>query len=211
MKKLVKTILVGLIVISANSFGQTADNKNNISIGGGKQSYNGDLGNSWFKMDEEWYGFVSLHYNRYLTKSFDFSASFTHGDYGKCRDHEDDIYRPDGTLVLNMLSRLTTGIISMKYKFANGYLLKENAKLSPYIYLGGGINNISNRWWDDKTRVNPGNFTSVNGGIGLRYNFYKNFSFTYNLGIGVFTSDNLDFRSSNDKYLQHNFMLGINF
>ncbi len=210
MKKLVKTIIIALILITANSFGQTSDKKNNISIGGGKESYNGDLGNSWFHLDEEWYGFVSIHYSHYLNKSFDFSASVTHGDYGKCREHDDEIYREDGTEVLNMLSRLTTGILSVKYKFANGYLLKENAKLAPYIYVGGGINNISNRWWNDKKRVNPGNFGSINGGIGLRYNFYKNFSFTYNLGIGYFMSDNLDFRTSNDKYLQHNFMFGIN-
>jgi len=67
--------LIGLLTISLNSLGQTSDNKNNISIGGGKESYNGDLGNAWFKLDEEWYGFVSIHYNRYFNKSFDFNAS----------------------------------------------------------------------------------------------------------------------------------------
>lgn len=211
MKHLATTILVGLLIISTDSFGQTIDRKNNISIGGGKQSYNGDLGNYWFKLDEEWYGFVSIQYGRYLTKSFDINATVTHGDYGKCREENSAIYREDGTEILNMLSRLTTGVLSVKYKFANGYLLKENAKFAPYVYVGGGFNNVSNHWWNDKTRVNPGNFTSINGGAGITYNFYKNLSFTYQAGIGYFTSDDLDFRDSNDKYLQNNFLLGINF
>ena len=34
-------LLIGLIAISICSNGQTNDRKNNISVGGGKESYNG--------------------------------------------------------------------------------------------------------------------------------------------------------------------------
>lgn len=213
MKKLTQLFLAVVMLSSINGFSQTLtlNKKSTLSFGIGKQSYNGNLGNAWFKMDEEWYVFGSLKYSRLLNKSFDASLSVTHGDYGHCREAEEPQFRPDGTEVLNLLSRLTAAVVTVKYKFANGYLLKENAKFSPFVYAGAGFNNVSNFLWSDKTRVNPGNFSSINGGIGLQYNFYKNFNFSYDLGIGAFTSDDIDFRKSHDKYLQSNFMFGMSF
>jgi hypothetical protein len=213
MKNLASLFILGIVIISTNSFGQTSEKKNNFSIGGGKEAYNGDLGNAWFKPEEEWYGFVSLRYSHYLNKSFDVTASLTHGDYGHCRESDEERFRDDGTEVLNMLSRLTSGVLLMKYKIANGYMINENAKFAPYIYLGGGVNNISNHWWKDKNRVNTGNYGSINGGLGLSYNFYKNLSFTYNLGFGYYSSDNIDRRidGSNDMFMQHSFLVGVNF
>jgi len=206
-------LLITLLALSLCGFAQTADKKNNISIGGGKGSYVGDLGSGAFQPNDEWYGFLGATYSRYLSKSFDVSISITSGDYGHCRDADDPAVRPDGSSVLNMLCRLTTGVASLKYKFANGYLLKENAKLAPYVYAGMAINNISEMWWKDHSRANQGNYGSINGGAGVRYNFYKNFTLTYNAGIGYFLTDKIDFRTkgSNDMYLQSTFAIGINF
>ncbi len=159
--------------MSIQCFGQTADRKNNISLGGGKQSYNGDLGNAWFKADEEWYGFVAANYSRYLNKSFDFNLSVTYGDYGHCREEGESEFRADGSEVLNMLSRLTTSIVSLRYKFSNGYILKENARLAPYIYAGAGFDKLRNTW--SYPRANMGNYTSFNGGLGCRYNITKKY------------------------------------
>lgn len=206
-------ILIGLISLAIYGYGQTSEKKNNISIGGGTQYYNGDLGNSFFALKDEWYGVVGLNYSRYLNKSFDASFTTTTGDYGHCRDKEDPQFRSDGTEVLNMLSRLTTGIITLKYKFYNGYILKENAKISPFVYIGFGINNVTDFWWANKNRVNAGNYTSLNGGLGLRYNFCNKFNFTYNLGLGYFMTDKIDKRVEgiNDMYLQNTFLIGMNF
>lgn len=210
MKKLT---IVAMLFAGLTTFAQTAEKKNNISFGVGTQAYNGDLGNPWFDAGDEWYGIASLNYNRYLNRSFDAGLLFTSGDYGHCRDKEDAQFRPDGSEVLNMLSRLTTGIVTVKYKFANGYILKESARLAPYVYLGGGINNISEYWWAAKDRANTGYYGSVNGGLGVRYNLCRNFSVTYNLGFGMFTSDNIDKRvqGSNDMYMQNTILFGVNF
>ena len=209
-----KAIQFGLILFLVNvSFSQSIEQKNNISIGGGKGAYKGDLGNSWFQPDEEWYGYFALHYNRYINKSFDFGSSLTFGDYGRCREEGDLRYRPDGTEILNMLSRLTSLVVCGKYKFANGYLMKENSKFEPYIYAGAGINNISEYWWEDKKRAIEGNYASLNGGFGVRYNFAKRFNFTYNLGLGYFSSDKIDDRvqGDNDMFMQQSILLGMNF
>jgi hypothetical protein len=206
-------LLVGLIVLSISGFGQTSEKKNNISVGLGTNAYNGDLGNPWFNPKDEWYGVGSLNYGRYLNRSFDISLALTSGDYGHCRDEDDERFRPDGSEVLNMLSRLTTGVIAVKYKFTNGYILNENAKIGPYIYLGGGINNISEYWWANKTRANTGNYGSYNGGLGVRYNVCSHLNVTYNLGFGYFTTDNIDKRAegTKDMYMQNTILFGVNF
>ncbi len=213
MKQFKNVLIIAIIAISNSSYAQTAERKNNISIGGGSEGYKGDLGSVWFKRGEEWYGFAGINYSHYLNKSFDFTTSLTFGDYGHCREADENQYRDDGTEVLNMLGRLTSLVVSVKYKFANGYLLKENARIAPYIYLGAGANNISEHWWKNKTRANTGYFGSFNGGLGAQYNFYKRFNFTYNLGFGYFTSDNVDKRKDggNDMLMQQSLMLGFNF
>jgi hypothetical protein len=209
-----KVILVGILFISLNtSYAQTQEKKNNLSIGGGQGAYNGDLGNAWFVSDEEWYGFIALHYSRFINKSFDMTSSITFGDLGHCREEDESQFRSDGSEVLNMLSRLTSVVFSLKYKFANGYILKENARLSPYVYLGVGVNNISEYWWSNKNRAIVGNYGSLNGGLGIRYNFLEKYNFTYNMGIGYFTSDKIDNRveGRNDMFMQQTILLGMNF
>jgi hypothetical protein len=153
MKHLKSTLLFLITTISITSYAQTAEKRNNISIGGGSEGYNGDLGSVWFDMDEELYGFVGIHYNRYLTQSFDLTSSLSFGDYGHCRWAGQDQFRPDGSEVLDMLGRLTCLVFSAKYKFANGHIINENAKIAPYLYLGAGINNLSEYW--RKTKQGP--------------------------------------------------------
>jgi len=114
------------------------------------------------------------------------NTSITFGDYVHCRKDGENKYRDDGTEVLNMLGRLTSFVVAGKYKFANGYIMKENAKLAPYIYLGAGVNNISEHWWKDKPRAQIGNYTSLNAGLGVRYNLCHKFNIGYNMGYGYF-------------------------
>jgi hypothetical protein len=213
MKQVKITFIILFASLSIGSIGQTLERKSNISVGGGSQGYKGDLGSVWFNVEEEWYGFAAIHFNRYLSKSFDFSSSITFGDYGHCRESDESRYRPDGTEVLNMLGRLTSLVAAGKYKFDNGYLLEEKARIAPYIYWGVGVNNISEHWWEDKTRANTGYFGSFHGGAGARYNFTDRFNFTYNVGFGYFTTDNVDKRDegANDMLMQHSLMFGLNF
>ncbi len=213
MKQIQYLCFIALLAVSFCSSAQSPDKKSNISIGGGTERYRGDLGNAWFKPHEEVYGLVCFSYGQYLTPSFDVNTGITFGDYGHCKDEDVSKYRADGTEVLNMLCRLTSLSLTAKYKFANGYLLHENARIAPYIYLGAAINNVTDYWWANKERVNAGNYGSLNGGAGVRYNFCSKFTLTYNLGFGYFTSDNIDYRSvgTNDMYMQNILVIGMNF
>lgn len=213
MYRIRQFLLIIILLASFEMNSQTEAHKNYLAIGVGKGSYNGDLGNAWFNLEEEWYGFVSVNYSAWMNKSFDLSASITHGDYGHCREADEPVYRTDGTEVLNMLSRLTAGVISVKYKFANGYIMNETSRLAPYVYAGAGVNNISNHWWPEKHRVNTGNYSSINGGLGVCYRVNEKFCVTYNLGFGYFMTDSIDKRTEgrNDMYMQNGLLFGMNF
>jgi len=206
-----KILLLILISTSISSFSQTSTHKNHFAIGGGQFSYNGDLGNSWFNIEEELYGFVGIYFSHYISRSFDLSFSMTYGDYGHCVEDDDSPFWADGSEVLNMRSRMTSGILTLKYKLANGYLMNEESKFSPFLFAGIGINNLRDVW--THKRVNAGNYGSINGGAGLRYNFNEVFNLNYSFGIGYFTSDNIDYKveGGNDMYMQNTFSLGMNF
>ena len=199
-------LLIILMVLSFWSVAQTADKKNNISIGGGKESYNGHLGNSWFNLSEEWYGFGNISYSRYLNKSFDAMVNASIGDIGRCRDDDASLS------VLNLYARMTTVVIAGKYKFANGYILKENAKVAPYIFLGVGYNYVVDIW--NHKDCNAGNNLTLSGGLGVTYNICHRYNIGYRMGIGYFTkSGAVDYITTgmHPMFMQHTFCVGINF
>jgi hypothetical protein len=208
-------LLIAFIALSICAFAQTKDDKNNISVGFGTQSYNGALGNSWFNFQYETYGVFTLNYNRYLTKAFDVSAYSTYGDFGRCKGSYDQQQWSEGRPVLNMDSRLTTGNIALKYKLANGSILDEDSRIAPYIFLGGGINNASDIWDRGNTlrRVNEGNYFTVNGGLGLCIKITAKLNFTYNISFSYFTSDKIDYNPMgvNPMNMQNTYSLGYNF
>lgn len=199
--------VLAFLTLLFNASAQTKERRNHLSAGFGFQQYNGDLGNTFYSTDEEWYGVGRLSFSRYINRSFDLHLFGTLGDYGHC--NEDEINNPGA---LNMRSRLKTFGVSIKYKFANGYLLKDKSALAPYVYFGAGINSLKDIWVTGN-RVNNGQYQSVNAGLGLSYRFAKYFDVSYNVGFGYFTSDALDFIShgKNDMYLQNTLSIGYSF
>lgn len=206
MKKIIFTILF-CSTFSA-LFSQNKTHKNIINAGFGFQQYNGDLGNTFFTTDQEWYGVGRLSYNRYLNASWNVTAFATLGDFGHCFDGEQDPQHP----VLNMRSRLNTLGVGFMYKFANGYILPETFKVAPYVYAGAAINSVRDIW-SHGTRVNNGNYSTLNYGLGATFLLYKNLQLTYNMGFGYFTSDAMDYIVSgkNDMYMQNTLSLGVVF
>lgn len=207
MKKLVFTLSLALLALAMQA--QTKTHKNNLAAGGGIEQYNGDLGNSFFDFEEEWYGLARLAYSRYLGRSLDVQAYATIGEIGRCFD---GVLRPEDPPVLMLRSRFKTLGLGLKYKFANGYLLNEDTRIAPFVYLGAALGHHEDVWTDEP-RVNEGFYTSVNGAVGLSYQLTPKFQLVYNLNLGYFTSDATDFISKgvNDMYLQNTLSLAFNF
>lgn len=225
------------LLCTISAIGQTKKDKFGISAGGSIQHYNGNLGNSFFKFNTTCFGGVTTTFGVYLNKSFDFNLGGSIGHFGYCQTEADasrvvslEQRCPGCTNRLGMgelRSLMVSGNIALKYKFANEYLLKENSKFAPYIYVGIGINQL----YDNMKRncVNIGTHFTLNGGTGIKYNINETFNIGYNLGFGCFISkkvyytnaiatdsddkdaDVLKLEKRKDLYMQNSLSIGINF
>lgn len=233
-----KTLLLSALLVG--TMAATALNKNSkfgITAGAYISHYNGNLGNSFFQFNTTCFGGGSATLGMYLTKSFDINAGITVGDFGYCQTDADknrivsESQRCPGCKDLvgmgELRSRMTAGNLAIKYKLANGYLMKENSKIAPYLYAGIGISNLADNM--HRNCVNVGNHFTVNGGLGITYNINQRFNIAYNIAVGCFTSDkvyntnaaatgsdakdadDIKMEKRKDFYMQNGLMLGINF
>lgn len=233
-----------LAAFALSVMGLTAQNKNHkigIEAGAYLQQYNGNLGNSFFKFKETAFGGVSANVALYLNKSFDAVVGGSIGHFGYCQTDKDktrivsiEQRCPGCTNGLGMgelRSRMISGNIAIKYKFANGMLLKENSRFAPYIYTGLGINQLSDNM--KRNCVNVGTHLTINAGAGVKYNINERFSIGYNIGLGCFVTkkvyatnasqsqaedheeekdaDDLKMEKRKDFYMQHALSFGFNF
>src|SRR6218665_208232 len=189
------------ILFGTAALAQSKSNKLNISVGGGSQKYRGDLGNGFKFKNDVWTGGVMVNVGYYINKSFNIGLFGSMGDFGFCQPDEvakrevsiDD--RCPGCIgrvgLGNLSSRMTSGGALLKFKLNNGQLLREDAKLKPYVYLGAAMNNLADRM--NMKCVRPGNYFSINSGLGVSYYMSERISIGYNLGFGYFTCDYIDF------------------
>jgi hypothetical protein len=194
MKK--NLLLLSFIVISSMTFAQNKTNKFGLNVGGYIQHYNGNLGNSLMQFKTTCFAGVSSNFGIYLNRSFDFNVSASVGSFGYCQTLADKTrivaleYRcpgcTDGFGMGELRSLMISSGVSMKYKFSNGYFLKEDSKFSPYIGLGAGINHLSDNM--KKQCVNVGYHFSVNSSVGIVYNITNKINIGYSLNVSCFTS-----------------------
>ncbi len=216
MKKLIPALLLTVGV----AYAQTAEKPVNISVGAGVNTYNGDLGNGFFTQPfaKAAYGHGALNLGVYLNKSLDLLVGGTYGEFGYYTP-EDGLSTPGGKNQ-DFKSRLGTGILNLKYKFDNGYILKENSRVSPYIHGGVGFVNVSDYFTN---RAEAGSDVTLNIGLGLgiKLNDWMNVNLNLlNFGA-MMNADNFDRYSldkpvsgagtkAKDQYMQHGISLGFN-
>jgi len=221
MKKL--TFLL-LLFVAANSLSaQSSTKRFGIYIGGGSQKYRGDLGNGFNFKQSTWRGGFSASVLYSLNKSFDFGPVAYIGDLGFCQsDATAQVEVPMeercggggciGRVGLgNLSSRMVSGGFMVKYKLNNNYLLKEDFRIKPSIFIGATFNRIRDKM--EMNCVNEGNYWSINAGAGLRYDLNKRINIGYQATLGYFTTDRIDYmiHNSKDMFLQNNILLGFSF
>ncbi|MFM2000242.1 MAG: hypothetical protein RL204_2189 [Bacteroidota bacterium] len=234
MKKL--SLFIALIACTIVSFAQSANHRFGVNTGFFIQHYNGNLGNSFFKFKTTCFSGGNLNVGMYINKSFDITAGLSIGDFGYGTTPEDndriealEAECPTCGEALDMdqlLARMVAVNATVKYKFANGYLLPETTKLAPYAYVGAGVNKLSDVM--KRHCVTEGYHYSINSGVGLTYNLTENFNFGYNLGTGYFpfrkvyatneellssVEDNplfIELKKQKDWYLQNTLFIGFN-
>jgi outer membrane protein OmpA-like peptidoglycan-associated protein len=80
MKKILLLGFCFVTMLAANA--QTEEKKWNVGLHGGITQYHGDLGRSFYKTDQTYYGFGGLSVSRYLGKLFDVNLLLSKGTIG---------------------------------------------------------------------------------------------------------------------------------
>ncbi len=218
MKNYLCTLAFALFTMAA--FAQSKEHRLGITAGAGSQKYRGDLGDGFTLKNNCWYGTYSATFNYYLCKYVDLGVFTTAGCYGFAQP--DDVKMKEvladdqcpGCIgrkgIGNVSSRLFSAGGMVKYKFANGCLLKENSKIQPYVYVGAAAIQLTD--FMKMNCVKAGNYTSLNVGAGVKYYLTDRINFGYNIAIGRFTTDHLDYKIKNgdkDMYMQQTLNIGI--
>ena len=160
MKRITLTIIV-LGVLFTGTMAQNAENKWGVGLHFGVMEYNGDYGNEYLTFAQGYAAGVSLA--RYLNPSFDV---LLHGFYDRVRKTDEFNLMP-GTQ-LRFMSHMYNVNVLAKYKFNNGYIFKEDARVAPYL-LGG----LGGNYADGNGTGENGAFTTsmarpnLYGGLGL--------------------------------------------
>lgn len=82
--------------------------------------------------------------------------------------------------------------VDLRYKFDNGYIIKEDAVFAPYLFAGGGLNYLSK----DQVRGNVG------GGLGFNLWFWKDFGLFLQSGYRLVPGGDEEI-AGKENYLNH--------
>ncbi len=179
-----KTLLIiGAVFMSFASFAQNSNELFGLGLHLGTKRYAGDLGNEMFNLDRpQLAGGVSI--SKYLSPSFDGILMLSHGHIG---------HTGVGTInnPTNATSHFATSIFDVnllaKYKFNNGYILKEEARIAPFIHAGIG---------DAITFADHYSFAASNFnfpmGVGLNIDLSEKMSLQWMSTYNFTMSDNYD-------------------
>ncbi len=143
MKKRILTLaaIAGLFASSATA--QNQDYMHGVGLHFGTMQYNGDLANEYFST-ENLHGAIGVSYNHYVNKALDATLMFSHGRI----DHN------SGPLNPSFKTNLYNFDLMLKYKFNNGYLLREDFPVAPFFHVGiGDAISTSNRYPNDNTAI----------------------------------------------------------
>ncbi len=203
--------LLGLGVLAAapRSQAQTADQKYGISGYATTLQYMGDMGNTYFKLKNNTYG-GGLTLSRYLSKGVDINLSANQATLR--------FPSPTGAFANNgtrFYANISTYGLGFKFKLNNGWALKEDAVIQPYILLQPGVARInSDRYASPTAPNNHLDFTSFDaqGAVGLTFRITPGFSMFAQAGEHMLVTgdEKLDGSASNasgfyynhDRYLQ---------
>ncbi len=193
MKKLLMVIMGLAFALSINA--QTADKRWNIGLHGGAIQYNGDLGNSFYKTQQAFYGFGGLSLTRFLGNRLDVSLLLTKGETG----HMDELGR--------FKHQLTTGTINFRLN-----LIGADYLFRPYLFAGGGVMMFANTLTDTKNNEKF-DFAAPSFGAGLNMRLGKAVTLNLQETFMYSSSDERDgiVKNSNDAFLFHSIGLTFNF
>ena len=165
---LLKTALLGASLLAAapQSHAQNADRKWGLSGYATTLRYNGDLGQNTFQADNATYG-GGLTLSRYLSKGMDINLSA----------NQSTLRYPaptgsSGAYGQRFYSNISSFGLGFKFKLNNGWALKEDAVIQPYILVQPGLAVIyTDRYNTPTAAKNRTSFGSFDGQVAAGLTF----------------------------------------
>ncbi|HEX8328784.1 MAG TPA: OmpA family protein [Hymenobacter sp.] len=192
-------LAAGLLLLAApRSHAQNADRKTAISLYGTANQYKGSFGDDFWKWDRNYYG-PGIAINRYLTKGLDLGLQ---GGYVELKGSRSPaIFFATNVVNVNL---------ALKLKLNNGWALKEDAVIQPYLLVAPGLvftsaEGVINGAAFDQNKT----YFDAHGAAGINFRISD--------GIGLFVQTGLhlpwgasfdgipnpDDNKIDDRYLQH--------
>lgn len=117
-----------LFLLPVIVFAQNSEKKWGIGIDYGSIEYRGELGDQLGDLSQ-WQSGYGIHISRYLLPSLNFGIRGAY-NFLSVTDSDDENYSMNGYMYT------VSGLL--EYKLANGYTLKEDAIVKPFLRIGGG-------------------------------------------------------------------------
>jgi outer membrane protein OmpA-like peptidoglycan-associated protein len=210
------SLLAVCLLLAEGAVAQNYANKYGFEISGGIREYGGDRGTRYFIAQPPDYQAVGGSFSYYVNPSFDATIFGAVGDLG----HR-DFSKP---VKLGFTARITEVMLGLRYKFANNYMIREDAKFRPYLQAGwGGMQSISkivhdqpgysqNRSWMAAHWAAGGGFRyGVTNNIDISFQSTYNYSFDDNYDGLPFSLSKLKLNALHDAYLYHALGVVFNF
>ena len=174
-------LLLALGVFPAR--GQTVDYPFGVGTNIGFTQYTGDLGSSIFDRGAGNKG-LNIHFGYYLNPSFDLVYNL---DLTKVAFENQDVVQRNPLTGKQFENLVFGNTLFVRYKFANGYLLREGSDLDIYLSTGGSFMFSSDRIAGTSDR-----FLAVPMGMGFQLMILPEWSLNYQILYFRTFSDSFD-------------------
>ena len=206
LRPLALSVTLGGLLAAPTAHGQSADKKTVLSLSGSSFEYKGNYGSSYWDFSSAEYG-AGIGLSRYLAPGLDLALSLNYVE----------LVGSQPRFPANQFStNVVAGNLGFKFKLNNGSILKEDARIQPYLLFAPGLTYMS-REGSFRRRDIQGNNTYFDlfGAAGI------NFRLGDGVGLFIQTGQHLPFGANfdgvtprdkdrrDDRYLQHS--VGLNF
>lgn len=213
MKKRFLLLSAVLLLGISASHAQNADNKWGFGAHFGVMEYNGDYSNQFYSFKQGYA--VGFSIARYLNPSFDLMGHFFYD-----KSHSFDGGKSGMPTWLEFQANMYNLNLLAKYKFNNGYLLKETARIAPFLLagIGGNYSNSKgvgeNGAFSGQKALNP----NVYGGAGLSLRITQGLNLAVQTALMLPFTDKIDgttgavapvSKKGNDKFMENSVSLYI--
>lgn len=195
MNRKILTLVLSLLIFGGTLYAQSYNKKFGFEINGGLKEYHGDLGSALYFQKSPDYQGIGGAFSIYLNQSFDATIFGSTGDVGFYKQQYDEGLLTD--VRVGFRSRVTQGMLGITYKFANGYIMPEDARFKPFLRAGWGVTQSISKFTEysvpARHSLNRTWFSSAwNAGVGFKFALTDALDLVVSEQLNYTFDDNMD-------------------